>query len=147
MTELTATQQPTTRSFWIISGLALVWNLIGVATYMMTVTLTPEAIAEMPEAERALYTDIPTWVTSAYAIAVFTGFIGSVLLLMKRGIAYPIFIVSLIAIVAQMSYSLFMSDAIAVQGPSAAVLPILVAGIAGFLVWYSSKTKQQGILR
>ena len=38
----TATILP--RSFWIISMLALAWNLMGVASYLLTVTVSTEAL-------------------------------------------------------------------------------------------------------
>lgn len=146
MTELTATQPTATRSFWIISILSLVWNLIGAATYLMSVTMTPEMLAELSEAERMLYTDIPAWVTSAYAIAVFAGLLGSAVLLMRNALAIPIFVISLIAILAQMAYTLFMSEIIEVRGPTAIILPILVTTIAAYLVWFSTNAKKKAII-
>ncbi len=54
------TDYPTpTHSFWVISIFALVWNILGVVTYLMSVTTSPEALAAIPDAERALHTDIP----------------------------------------------------------------------------------------
>lgn len=132
------------RSFWIISILALVWNAIGIVTYLMSVTLSPEALAAMPEAERALYTDIPAWVTGAYAIAVFGGTIASAALLLRKAWAVPAFIVSLVAIVVQMGHALFTSELLDVKGPSSAVLPIVIVVIAAFLVWYARSAKSKG---
>lgn len=146
MAELVQTQQPT-RSFWIISGLSLVWNLIGVGTYLATVMATPESLAALPDAERALYTDVPTWATSAFAIAVFVGVLGSVLLLMRRSLAVQLFIVSLVAIVVQMVHALFLSPMLEVLGGSAAVMPILVTAVGAYLVWFATKEKNKGVLR
>lgn len=114
---------------------------------MMNVTLSPEALAEMPEAEQALYTNIPTWVTSAFAISVFSALLGSVLLLMRKVLSLPLFTISLIAVFAQMTYTLFMSPMIEVRGPASIVLPLLIASIAAYLVWFSSNAKQKGVLR
>ena len=146
MTEATATQSTVSRSFWIIGGLALLWNLIGVASYIMNVTMSEEALAAMPEAEQALYTSVPTLVTSAFAIAVFAGLLGCVLLLMRKSLAYPLFIVSLVAIVIQAGYNLFLSSALEVLGATAAILPILIVTVAVYLVWFSSNAKKKGIL-
>jgi len=33
------------RRFWIVSSLALAWNLIGVMSYLVSVTAGPEALA------------------------------------------------------------------------------------------------------
>ena len=42
--------QPT-RGFWVMSAIALLWNLIGIMTYVMSVTISPEALAAMSEAD------------------------------------------------------------------------------------------------
>jgi hypothetical protein len=130
------------RGFWIIGVLALAWNLIGVASYLMTVTASPEALAALPEAERALYEGTPKWVTSAYAIAVFGGALGSVALLMRKGWAVPVFLISLIAIVLQMGHAFFGSALLEVKGAGGAMLPLLIVLIAIYLLWYSSTAKK-----
>lgn len=146
MTELTATQSTVSRSFWIISVVALLWNLIGVSSYIMNVTMSEAALAALPEAEQALYTNVPTLVTSAFAIAVFGGLLGCVLLLMRKSLAYPVFILSLVAIAIQAGYNLFMSSALEVLGPTAAILPLLIVTIGAYLVWFSSNAKKKGVL-
>ena len=70
MTELTA-NKTIPRSFWIISIVALVWNALGVMSYLMSVMMSPETLAAMPEEQRAMYETMPAWVTGAYAVAVF----------------------------------------------------------------------------
>jgi hypothetical protein len=131
------------RGFWITSALALVWNLIGVATYLMTVTMSDETLAALPEAERALQANIPAWVTSAYAIAVFGGTLGCIALLMRVAWAVPVLLVSLLAILVQMGHALFGTPMIAVMGPSAAVLPLLIVVIAVYLVAFAAAAKKK----
>ena len=138
--------KPATRTFWIVGIIALTWNIIGVITYLMTVTIGPDALADMPEAERALYTNIPTWVTSAYAIAVFSGLLGCVFLLMRKAWALPVFIISLAAILVQMAYTLFVSEVISVQGIGAIGLPIFVILVAAYLVWHTHSARQKGLV-
>lgn len=134
------------RGFWIISIVALVWNLLGIMSYIMQVSMTPEQLAAMQDAERLLYTDIPAWVTGAYAIAVFGGTLGSIGLLLRKAWAVPVFVVSLVAIVIQMGHALLMTNAVAVLGPAAAVMPIVITAIAVFLVWYAQSARKKGWL-
>ncbi len=133
-----------TRGFWIISVLALLWNLMGIATYLMTVTMSEEALAALPEAEQAFYTGMPVWVTSAYAIAVFGGTLASVALLMRTAWAVPLFLVSLVAILLQMGHAFFGTALIEVQGAAAAVLPLLIVVIAAYLAWFSLTAQRKG---
>ena len=132
--------------FWIIAGVALVWNGLGVMAFVMQITMSPEALAAMPEAERALYETFPTWALIAFAAAVFGGAIGSLLLLLRNGLAHPVFIVSLAGIVIQMIYNFFIAETMDVYGPGSTIMPIMVLVIGGFLVWFSKSSKQKGWL-
>jgi hypothetical protein len=137
----------TPRSFLIIGIVALLWNLLGVASYLMHVTISPEALAEMPEAERALMESQPAWANGAFAIAVFAGLLGCVGLLLKKAWCVPLFLVSLLAIIVQFSQWLFMTTAVEVYGSAAYTMPVLVTAIGIFLVWYSRDTKAKGWLQ
>lgn len=132
-----------TRGYWITSWLALVWNLIGVAAYLMTVTMSHDALAAMPAGERALY-ESPNWVTSSYAIAVWGGTIASVGLLLTKAWSVPLFVLSLVAIVLQMTYWLFFTAALQVKGMSAAAMPLIVVVIGVYLVVYARAARRKG---
>lgn len=134
------------RSFLIVGVVALVWNLLGVMSYLMEVTRSPEALAQMSEAEQVLIETLPSWVTGAFAIAVFVGVLACLALLLKKAWAAPLFLVSLVAIILQMGYWLFVADTMEVYGPEAIVMPLLVTVIAIYLVWYSRDAKNKGWL-
>ena len=135
------------RSFWVLVGVATVWNVLGVATYLMSVTMSPAAIQAMPVTERALYQHIPAWVTSSYAIAVFGGTLACVLLLLRKSWAVALFAISLLAILLQMAYTLFVSPLLAVRGVGGAVLPLCIIAAAVGLLWYARDARQRGWLR
>lgn len=137
----------TPKSFWIISGIALAWNLMGVAAYLMHVMMPPEALAAMSEAERALYTTAPSWVTGAYAVAVFGGALGSVGLLLRKTWATFVFVVSLVGILAQMGYTLLVQNTIEVMGIGIVVMPLVIIAIAIYLVWFSRNAAKVGHLK
>jgi hypothetical protein len=131
-------------SFWIIAGVALVWNLIGIMLYYMQVSATPDALrAAYGEAGAAYLESIPTWATSAHAIAVTTGVLGCLFLLMRKAWAIPLFIISLASILAQDTYSFVLSDGAALFGMPAIVIAAIVLLVAIGLVAYSrgAKTK------
>lgn len=119
---------------------------MGAVQYFISVTMTDASIAELPAAEQALYIDIPILVTSAFAIAVFGGFLGCVGLLMRKKWARPLFIASLVGVLVQMFHWLVLSDVVAVYGPSSIIMPVIVIVIAGFLVWFSGQSTSKGWL-
>ena len=140
--ESMGTQCP--KSFYWIAGLVFLWDLTGVGAYLSAVTMSPEAIAALPDAERALMESAPAWTTGAFAIAVFGGTIGTLLLLLKKAIALPVLIVALAAVVVNMGYTWFMTDAAEVYGTGQAVMAVAITAIAVFIVWYANSAKAKG---
>lgn len=80
--------------FWAIAVTGLLWNLIGCWNYI--VQTNPEAVAQMPEVYRLIIENRPAWVTGGFAVSVFGGAVGSILLLLRRRVAVAIFAVSLL---------------------------------------------------
>ena len=129
--------------YWVVAVLALIWTLIGVTSYLMTVY---EAGPPLSEAQQALQASMPAWVMGAFAIAVFSGALGSVGLLMRKRWAKILLLVSLIAVLAQELWVLVLSDTLALLGSGAAILPIAVIVVAALLVWFASSAERKGWL-
>jgi uncharacterized protein with PQ loop repeat len=135
-----------TRWFWILGIAALIWNLFGVMAYIMQVTLSDEALAQLPADQRMLYETIPAWATAAFATAVFAGVLGCIALLLRKTWATPLFVLSLVGVLVQMFHAFFLTDSMAVNGPGSAAMPLLVIIIAAGLVWYSRLATARGWL-
>lgn len=129
----------TPKWFWIVSGLALVWNLMGVMAYLQSVYMSAEDFAQMSQAEQQLISATPSWAKAAFATAVFGGTLGCVLLLLKNKLALPVLIISLIAILVQMYNAFFVMDSVAVFGPGSAIMPSMVILIGIGLILLSNK--------
>ena len=125
------------RSFWIISWAALIWNLGGVASFVTHMTKTEEALMKLPEAQRQFYETLPAWADGAFAAAVFGGLLGSLLLLLRKAWAVPVFIASLAGLLVQLYHAFIMAGGLEVFGAAALAMPALILVIAVFLVWYS----------
>ena len=144
---MSTTKTKTSTGFWIIGIVALLWNLMGVFAYLQQAYMTDADLAALPEAQRTLYENIPAWVTGAFAIAVFGGTLGAILLLLKKRSAKVVFVISLIAVLVQMTYNLLLSDAMQILGANAAIMPVLVLVIAIYLVIFSNQQAQKGVLK
>lgn len=133
--------------FWGLAVLALLWNLFGLAMFYMQYTMTPEQLAQLPEAQRSLQEGFPAWLWVLYGVAVVAGTLGSILLLMGRRFALPVFWVSLVAVVVQFGYCLFPGGMIEVLGPAQALpMPIVVIAVAALLVWFARRAIARGWL-
>ena len=128
-------------SFWLVAGVSFVWNAGGVANYF--VQMNPEALAAYSEGARSMVVGRPAWATAAFAIAVFVGTIGSLLLLLRRKLAIQAFIIALIASVITM-IPVAQLDVDGAMLVSYVVMPLAVGG---FLIWFSIHSDRAGWLR
>ena len=128
--------------FWVISSIALVWNLMGVFNYLDQAFMTDKILETLPKEQQILYQDVPAWVTAAFAIAVFSGTLGSLLLLLKKKIATTFFIISFLGIMGQMSYGLLIDQNFDSYGPMGIAMPIIIIAFGGYLIWYSRKSNE-----
>ena len=132
--------------FRVVAILGLLWELFGVAMYLMHVGVIPNA-QEMSEAERSLMEASPMWVTGLFAIGVFAGALGALGLVLRRRWARPLLWLSLVAVILQFGGWLLMTDAIAVLGPSVFVMPAVIVAVAILLAWLASVAVRRGWLR
>ncbi len=120
--------------FWIVSIVALLWNLMGVLAYLGEAYMSEEAFALLSEGERTLYEARPAWVTGAFAIAVFAGALGCIGLLLRKKWAAMVLVISLLGVIGQQTYLFFMSDTFDVMGNSAMFMPITIIIVAILLI-------------
>lgn len=142
MSEVSSNTPP--RMFYIVSAVALVWNLIGISAYVQQATLSPEALAQIPELQRTFFETRPAWATSAFAIAVNGGALGCVLLLLRKALAYYMFMLSLLGVAVQSLHSWVLSNGLEVFGSGGVIvaLPVWIVGI--YMIWYAKDAQNKG---
>lgn len=124
--------------------MALLWNLMGAAAYLADVTVSPDAVAKMGEAERAMYAARPAWFVAAYACAVWFGVAGSLGLVLRKRWAKAPLLVSLLGLVAQDTALLSRPEV--QRDPTVLVLQGAVLVIAVLLLLLSRKGEASGWL-
>jgi uncharacterized membrane protein len=129
-------------SFWAIGAIALIWNAMGVINFFMQMNAV--AVAAMPETQRAIIESRPAWATAAFAIAVFGGAFGCLLLLLKKSAATNLFIASLLGMVLQTIPNLgLLSSSIKLSPVEMSIMVIMPLAVAVFLLWYSIHAKHK----
>lgn len=130
-------------SFWAISAVALIWNVMGAINFFMQ--MNPEMIVSYRPTERAIIEGRPLWATSGFAIAVFGGALGCILLLLRMALATWLFIPSLLGVVATMIHTL----GIGIDFGLGEILGIILMplAVATFLVWYAKLAESKGWIR
>ncbi len=136
---------------WAVGVLGILWNGFGCFDYTMTnmqgdayltaAGMTAEQIAHMNA--------MPAWMSGVWAIGVWGGLIGCVLLLLRNKLALPVFIASGASFVFSVIYSRFI-DPMPAGGPHAGSMDmmhlIIFAGCV-FFIWYAMFAKKRGIIR
>ena len=135
-------------SFWLIGGAALIRNLFGLFAYYMQVTATAETwVRANDSAEQiAALQAIPAWATGGSGLATTCGVLGSVLQLVRKSLAVPIFIVSLVGLLLQNLHAFVLADTIAAFGMVPVYIQTTVMIIAVLLIWYSRRCSARGWL-
>ena len=123
-------------SFWIVAIAGLIWNLMGSMNYIMQTN--PETVAQMPDVYQMIINGRPSWATGGFAIAVFGGSVGCILLLLRKNVAVPVFMLSLAGIVLTVIHATML-----VGMERGSVLSVLV-GVA--LLWYATIARRKNWL-
>jgi hypothetical protein len=134
------------KSFWIIAVAALLWNLLGVAMFLMQVIMTPETLANMPAEQRQIYEATPVWLNIAFAVAVFGGVIGALGLLLKKRWAVTFFLISLLALLVQIMGAYAVTPVWQAYGLAGLVMPVVLVVVALLLWVYARKATIWGWL-
>ncbi|HKX92350.1 MAG TPA: hypothetical protein VJM15_08000 [Sphingomicrobium sp.] len=133
---------------WIVGILALLWNGFGCYQYLMTTLRDPAFMAQIPADQVTYMESLPAWVTGCWAIGVWGGLAGAILLLMRNRYAVWAFAVSLIGAVAGLGYQMFMTSRPASMTEGAmGLIPWAIILFAAFLWWYASSAQKKGALR
>ena len=127
-------------SFWVISTLMLIWNVMGCVNYF--IQMNPEMVSSYRETEQAIISARPSWATVAFAVAVFGGALGCVLLMLKKSISFYLFIASLLGVVVTMIHTLGAGIDFGIGEISGIIIMPLV--VATFLIWYSKYAENKG---
>lgn len=129
-------------SFWVISVIALVWHGLGSANYLFQ--MNPEIVASLPDTHKAIIVGRPAWATSGFAIAVFGGAIASLLLLLKKAVAFHVFIASLLGTMVTMVHTVRVASSTNFSGGEIFVMILLPIIVGALFIWYAHWSKVKG---
>jgi len=121
----TSTARAVPTWYWVVAALAVLWEGMGCAVYLMQ-TMTPEAERE------AGYAAMASWQWGVFAVAVWTGLIGAVGLLLRKSWATLFLLLSLLAAAFQYGYAAIQGSLTPTDTPMAAAIIIVGGGVLLF---------------
>jgi hypothetical protein len=146
---MTETVTRTPWHLWLVGVIAVLFNAIGVfdfvmsmtqgAAYMASAGMTPEQIAH--------YEHLPAWMTIDWAVGVFGALAGSVLILLRHRLAWPVLAVSLAAFLLSVAYTYLLTDGGRIMGPQMGIMSAVIAGLLAVFTGYAWWMTRRGVLR
>lgn len=132
---------------WVIGILGGLWSLIGVLSFILTQMNVEAVMSRFPPQQRAYFESFPWWAVAFWAIGVFGGVIGCLLLLLKKRLAFPVLLASVIGAIVYNLGGLFLLGGMEVMretgGLGFTVIPII---FAAFLAYYARAMSKKGVL-
>lgn len=116
--------------YWFVSGMLLIWNMIGCAACYGQLAAKPEAMAKWPEAQCDAVLATPALVKFAYILSVGAGLLGAVALLLRSAAAGPLFIASLIGVIVQFGWTFVIYKGLSRFGAASILFPAFIAAVA-----------------
>ena len=126
-------------SFWIIIVVTLIFNVMGVINYF--VQMNADSLASFPEKYRPIIEGRPAWATAAFAIAVFGGSLGCLLLLLRKSAAFYVLIASLLGVIVTMMHIFGVAGLRSFEIWIGVLMQLVVTA---FLIWYSKLAESKG---
>jgi hypothetical protein len=133
---------------WIVGLIGLLWNAFGCWNYVMTQTRNEAWLAGLTPGQRAYVETFPAWSEAAWAIGVWFGLLGAILLLLQSRWAVAAFLVSILGLAGTAVYQFLMSSPPhdLVRG-SGLILHLVIWAIAIGLLLYARRMRARGVLR
>ncbi len=142
-----AKPEGTPKHLWVVGIVALLWNAMGAMDYVMTQTHNESYMSSFTPEQREFSYGFPAWVVAAWAIAVWGGVLGAVLLLMRKRLAVQVFLASLVAMVITTIHNFVLSNGFEVMGDAFSLIFTAVIFLSAVgLFMYSRAMANRGVL-
>jgi hypothetical protein len=135
--------------YWLVSILAVLWNAFGAYDYFMSNTRGDAYFRQMgmTEAQIAYMHSYPAWMIAVWAIGVWGGLLGALMLLARTRYAFHVFVASLAAFVISLIYTYGLSEGGRTMGTTGMIMQVVILAACVFLVWYARLMTKRGVLR
>lgn len=123
---------------------SLLFMGLGCVMYLTHVLADPD---NLPLDQRSAYLAEPLWVTAAYAVAVWVGLAGTVLLVMKRKLAEWLLLIALVAVLVWLAGLIVVAPLRENMSANDLLVAIVVTALTWTIYWFARHSRQRGWLR
>ena len=117
---------------------------LGAVTYISHVATDP---ASLPLDQRQLFMAEPWWMTGGYGLAVWPGLAGAVLLFLRRKLAEPLLLLSLLGTIIWFAGFLLVPALREGMSSDALLIPLIILALTWTIFWFARHSRMRGWLR
>ena len=132
---------------WLIGIVGGLWSSIGVISFVLTQMNVEAVMSRFPPQQREYFASFPLWAVAFWAIGVFGGVIGCLLLLLENRLAFHVLLASVIGAIVFNLGGLFLLGGMEVMretgGLGFTAVPVI---FAAFLAYYACAMRKKGVL-
>jgi len=133
---------------WIVGALATLWNAFGAFDYLMTQTRNEPYLANFTDPQRVYFESFPLWMEATWALSVWGGLAGSLLLLARSRHAVTAFAISLAGLAVSTLYQYVLSAPPPEMNSGAMMaMNLVIWAVAIGLLVYTLWMRRRGVLR
>ena len=132
---------------WLVGIVGGLWSAMGVVSFLLTQMKVEAVMSRFPPQQREYFASFPWWAVAFWAISVLGGLIGCLLLLLKKRLAFPVLLASVIGAVVYNLGGLFLLGGMKVMratgGLGLTAVPIVFTTL---LLSYARAMREKGVL-
>lgn len=133
---------------WVVGVLGTIWNGFGAFDYLMTQTRNAAYLAGYTDPQRIYFESFPIWMEAVWALGVWGGLAGALLLLARSRHAVTAFAVSLAALAASTVYQYVLAaPPEEMTGGAMVAMNLALWAVAIGLLAYAVRMRKRGVLR
>ncbi len=130
---------------WLVTLFGFLWYCMGTMDLVMTLSHNDDYMKSYSAAQIDYFYNLPLWVNIAWAIAVFNGVMGSVLLVLTNAFAIKTFLVSIVGIVITSLHNFVLTNGLEIMGSARALtITAMIYLVAIALYFYARLAQQKG---
>jgi hypothetical protein len=131
---------------WLVGILGLLWNSVAAFDYLMMQTQNESHAGQFTPEQLEVFYGFPPWLVACWALAVWGGLLGALLVLLRRSLAAPVLLVSVLAMIVTAIHNFLFANGLYETGGTGPAFVGLIFVFALGLWLYARAMGERGVL-
>ena len=131
---------------WVVGILGVLWNCVGAFDYFMTETRNDWYMGQFTPEQLEYFYGFPAWVVAFWAVAVWGGLLGTILLVLRKRVAVPVLLASFLAMLVTFFHNFVLANGGEITGGAGMAFSGLIFLVSLGLWLYARAQARRGVL-